>query len=227
MHQGHDTAFLSAANIKLRPGQWVFVRGPSGCGKSSFIKALAGLWPHGSGHVAHAENAQFFYACQEIRLPQCTLKQLVALPGDASHFNDVEVTASMAAAGLGEFIEALGETQWRGRRWEDILSGGQKQRLVLARILLHRPDVLFLDEATAALDPAARTQFLQLVKLRCPQAIVISVMHEESPPLAEDGTPFYDSVLDINDGRALLKPVLLPDSAAPAVVRPIRMQAAE
>jgi len=226
MHQGHDEAFLETGRLAFSPGQWVFVKGPSGCGKSSMIKALAGLWAHGRGEVLFPEGARLLYACQEIRLPQCSLKQLVALPVDESRFNDVEIAAVLAAAGLGEFCEALADGQWRGRRWEDILSGGQKQRLVLARILLHRPDVLFLDEATAALDPAARTRFLALIKARCPASIVISVMHEPTPPLDETGRSFYDSLLEIENGRARLKPILdlAVDEPAP---RRIRLEAAE
>ncbi|WP_162292638.1 ABC transporter ATP-binding protein/permease [Hartmannibacter diazotrophicus] len=222
MHRGHEAEpFLSASALQFRPGQWIFVKGPSGCGKSSMIKALSGLWSHGRGQILFPDDASTLYACQEIRLPQTTLKQLATLPADDSKFSDAEVEEILQEVGLGDFVPALGQTYHHGRRWEDVLSGGQKQRLVLARILLHRPDVLFLDEATAALDPEARTHFLSLVKTCCPQAIVISVMHEASPPVDANGKPFYDLILEIQDGVAHVKPIVMPEPAPPPLAEPL------
>jgi len=211
MFAGKEVApFLRVARIDIRPGQWVFVRGPSGSGKSCLIKSLNGLWPYGRGRIIMPDGLKALYACQDTRLPQASLKQLIAMPEDEHEHRDLEVAAIMSAVGLGDFIPSMGNPYYRGRRWDDVLSGGQKQKVVLARILLHTPDVLFLDEATAALDPEARTEFHRLVRQYCPKATVLSVMHEENPPTDNLGRPFYHAILNIENGRAGLEPVVMP-----------------
>jgi ABC-type uncharacterized transport system fused permease/ATPase subunit len=211
MFAGKDgQPFLRLARLDVEPGQWIFVRGPSGSGKSCLIKALNGLWPYGRGRVTLPEGMKTLYACQDTRLPQASLKQLITVPDDAEDRRDLEVAAVMSAVGLGDFIDNMGNPYYRGRRWDDVLSGGQKQKIVLARILLHRPDILFLDEATAALDPEARTLFHKLIKQRCPDAMVLSVMHEANPPTDGFGRSFYNYILNIENGRAGLEPVVVP-----------------
>jgi ABC-type uncharacterized transport system fused permease/ATPase subunit len=211
MFAGHDAQpFLRLARLDIKPGQWIFVRGPSGSGKSCFIKALNGLWPYGRGRISLPLGCKTLYACQDTRLPQASLKQLICVPDDADVRRDIEVAAVMSAVGLGDFIDNMGNPYYKGRRWDDVLSGGQKQKIVLARILLHMPDILFLDEATAALDPDARTLFHKLIRQRCRNAMVISVMHDANPPTDAFGRSFYNYILNIENGRAGLEPVILP-----------------
>jgi ABC-type uncharacterized transport system fused permease/ATPase subunit len=204
-HAGHDPEpFLTVEQLRLRPGDRIFVSGPSGSGKSSLVKALNGLWPYGRGRIALPAGAKTLYACQDFRLPHTSLRQLVTLPDTEDEHDDLQVAAVMGAVGLGEFVRYLGDHLHRGKRWDEMLSGGQKQRLILARILLHRPSLIFLDEATSALDKCARDQFHRLIESHCPRAIVVSVMHETAPPVDDRGRPFYTSVLQVSDGRARL-----------------------
>ncbi|WP_113463757.1 ABC transporter ATP-binding protein/permease [Brucella intermedia] len=217
--QGPDSEapFLRSGVINIRAGDWVYMRGESGSGKTSFMKALNGLWPYGTGDIIYPQNATSLYATQEAKFPSVTLKQLVALPADEDRFSDLAVAAVLHEAGLGEFIERMNDADADGAPWDMILSGGQKQKIVLARILLHKPSIIFLDEATGALDPAAKTRFHEALKTRCPQAIVISIMHEDKLPLLENGQNVYSHVLDIRNGYVSLRPVhfdTLPEIAA-------------
>nr|WP_181704441.1 ATP-binding cassette domain-containing protein [Chthonobacter albigriseus] len=208
MHQGHDAKpFLTVPALDFEPGQWVFVSGPSGCGKSSLVKAMNGLWPYGRGEVVTRPGAKHFYACQDFRLPQTSLRQLLTMPDIEAEHDDLAIAAVMGLVGLGEFATLLSAEFHRGRRWDEVLSGGQKQKLILARILIQKPDVIFLDEATSALDKGARDRFHRLVKEHCPMAVVISVMHEPVPPADSTGVPFYGTMLVVSDGVAALRPV--------------------
>lgn len=219
MHQGSDAVpFLIAPNLHFRRGEWTFVRGEAGCGKTCLLKAINGLWPHGRGSIVLPEGVKSFYATQDIKLPQVSLKQLVCLPCSQDSFSDVRVAAALHKSGLGELIEHLDDEAREGNVWDRVLSGGQKQKLVLARILLQQPGLLFLDEAAGALDPEAKIAFHQTIKDNCPGITVISVMHEISLPTSATGFEFYDSVLTIADGVAAKRALAPYLSVEPATL---------
>jgi ABC-type uncharacterized transport system fused permease/ATPase subunit len=207
MHQGESLPFLTATSLRFRRGEWTFVKGESGSGKTSLIKAIHGLWPYGGGNIIFPEGVKSFYAAQDVKLPRVTLKQLVCLPSRADEYTDARVAAMLHKAGLGDFIEYLGDEARDGMIWDQLLSGGQKQKLVLARILLQRPGLLFLDEATGALDPEATVALHEAIKEHCPGITVISIMHDAVPPKSASGGEFYDSVLSIADGVATKRPL--------------------
>ncbi|OJU48515.1 MAG: ABC transporter ATP-binding protein, partial [Mesorhizobium sp. 61-13] len=187
-HQGHQAEpFLTSERLRFRRGEWTFLKGESGCGKTSLIKALNGLWPYGGGTIVFPEGITTFYAAQEVKLPQVTLKELVCLPEAADKHSDASAAAALHKAGLGDFIEFMADETRTGMTWDQLLSGGQKQKLVVARIMLHQPGLLFLDEATGALDPEGKIAFHQAIKDNCPGVTVISVMHEAVPPRSATG----------------------------------------
>lgn len=219
MHGADSEApFLRSGVINIHPGDWVYMRGPSGSGKTSFIKALNGLWPFGTGDIIYPQGATSIYVPQEAKFPSVSLKQLVCLPGSEAGFDDLAVAAVLHEAGLGEFIARMKDADADGSPWDMVLSGGQKQKVMLARILLHKPSILFLDEATGALDPAAKLLFHTALKNHCPKAIVISIMHEEKLPTLENGADVYSHVLEIHNGYAALRPIHFPVvSEAPLV----------
>lgn len=223
MHGGHDAApFLSSARLRFRRGEWTFLQGESGCGKTSLLKAINGLWPYGRGTVAFPEGVKTFYAAQDVKLPPLSLKELVCLPERLDAHGDAQAAAALHKAGLGEFIEYLPACEKQGKAWDQVFSGGQKQKLVAARILLQQPGLLFLDEATGALDPEGKVAFHQAIKDHCPDATVISVMHEATPPRSATGREFYDSVLTIADGVASKKALApsLPAELTTILTRP-------
>ncbi|NHF73274.1 ATP-binding cassette domain-containing protein [Paracoccus xiamenensis] len=215
-HRGHDTpAFLSVPQLRLYLGDWICLRGQNGCGKSSLLKTVAGIWPYGSGRVAMREGARMFFAGQDPDIPdRMSLKALVTYPDHPEQHSDIAVAAAMARVDLGEFINCLDQVLYQGRNWRNTLSGGQKQRLVLARILLAKPDILLLDEATAALDIEGVMRFHLVLREDLPQTAVLAVLHGEAAPSDPDGQPFYTAALDIRDGLGQLSPILRPEFLA-------------
>jgi putative ATP-binding cassette transporter len=223
MHQGHDsTPFLRIDQLRFRRGEWTFLRGESGCGKTSLLKAINGLWPYGRGTIVLPEGVRSLYAAQDVRLPPVSLKELVCLPDRPEEHADASAAAALHKAGLGDFIEHLHSLTREGKGWDLVLSGGQKQKLIVARILLHQPGLLFLDEASAALDPDGKVAFHQAIKDNCPNATVISIMHEAIPPRSATGQEFYDSVVTIANGTATKKPLqpALPAEITEILTRP-------
>lgn len=206
--QGPDTEtpFLRSGVINIRAGDWVYMRGESGSGKTSFIKALNGLWAYGAGEIIYPESQKTIYTPQEAKFPNVSLKQLICLPEAESEFNDLAVASVLHEAGLGEFILRMNDENADGSAWDMVLSGGQKQKIMLARLLLHKPSVIFLDEATGALDPASKLRFHTALKTHCSKAIVISIMHEEKLPTLETDESVYSHVLEIQNGYVSLKP---------------------
>ena len=146
------TAVVAGAEVVIMPGEKVLVTGESGSGKSTLVRALVGLWPWGEGDIEMRAGAKLFLLPQRTYVPIGTLRRAANYP-DAAHSRSAEeIAKALKKVGLGHLVEHLDEEG----PWDQILSGGEKQRLAFARIFLHRPDIIVLDEATAALDPRSR-----------------------------------------------------------------------
>lgn len=206
-HRGHQAEpFVTVPRLRMAPGDRVYLRGPNGCGKSSILKAVVGLWPYGAGRVAVAPDAKILFAGQEPDIPdRMSLKALACYPDQPEEHCDIEVAHALSRVGLGAFINAMPDELHHGKNWRSVLSGGQKQRLVLARILLMRPDILLLDEATSALDVDAVVDFHGILCESLPDAAILAVLHGETVPTDPDGFPFYTAVLDIENGVGTLR----------------------
>jgi len=207
MQEGGNDAFLSSRRFVLRPGQWACLAGESGSGKSCLMKTIAGnfQWPFGRGKISYHEGYRTFYATQDVELDHLPLKKLVSYPN--LDCTDDAIRFALGTVGLGEFIPHLDDTELRGDTWHAALSGGQKQKLVLARILLNRPDIILLDEATSALDPQSELEFHTLLKRHLPKSMVMSIMHKETLPKDSYGKNFYDTVFHIESATLTTKTV--------------------
>jgi putative ATP-binding cassette transporter len=151
----------------------VFVTGPSGAGKSTLFRALAGIWPYGRGKIRVPRGARVLFLPQKPYIPIAPLRDAVAYPGHAGEFADSAVRAALADVGLDALAGRLDERE----NWSMRLSGGEQQRLAIARALLHAPDWLFLDEATASLDDAAERRCYELLTTRLPRTAIVSIAH--------------------------------------------------
>jgi putative ATP-binding cassette transporter len=187
---------ISGAAARIAPGDSVLIAGPSGSGKSTLFRAIAGIWPFGSGRVRVPEGAQVLFLPQRPYLPLGTLRRALCYPRDAAGFDDAAVRAALADAGLGHLADRLDEEDSWGQR----LSGGEQQRIALARALLLKPDWLFLDEATASLDPEGEQRFYALLKERLPGATLVSIAHRPAVAL------YHDRAFRVREGALMVGP---------------------
>ena len=187
---------IEGANARIGPSEAVLIAGPSGSGKSTLFRAIAGIWPFGSGRVRIPAGAQALFLPQRAYLPLGTLRSAVCYPRDEAEFTDAQVREALAEAGLGHLLERLDEEE----NWAARLSGGEQQRVALARALLLKPDWLFLDEATASLDPEGEARFYTLLKQRLPGTALVSIAHR--PAVAQ----YHDRALRVREGRLVDAP---------------------
>jgi putative ATP-binding cassette transporter len=164
---------LQTAGFSFRKGERTLLTGPSGAGKSTLFRAIAGIWPFGKGEVALPADASLMMLPQRPYFPVGTLQDAIAYPGQHDAFDAAAMTEAITAVGLPALAGRLDEDA----HWNRMLSLGEQQRLGVARALLHRPDYLFLDEATASLDEPSEAALYQLIEARLPDTTVISIGH--------------------------------------------------
>jgi vitamin B12/bleomycin/antimicrobial peptide transport system ATP-binding/permease protein len=167
---------VTADDIAIAPGDSVLVMGPSGTGKSTLFRAMAGIWPFGSGSIKVPEDARVMVMPQRPYFPVATLAAAVSYPDAPGRFSSAQLAEAITAVGLPQMVERLEEEA----HWNRILSPGEQQRLGLARAILQKPDFLFLDESTASLDEPAEAMLYKLLKTRLAATTLVSIGHRSA-----------------------------------------------
>ncbi len=163
---------INDASVRIGMGEKVMLAGESGSGKSILIRALAGLWPWGSGSIRVPKDVKIAFVPQQPYIPLGTLRQALIYP-EASGGSDAQIVAAMRRCGLGYLVRQLNNEA----RWDQTLSGGERQRVAFARLLIHKPQIIIMDEATSALDEESQFSLLTLLHDELASATVISVAH--------------------------------------------------
>ncbi|MEJ2434903.1 MAG: ABC transporter ATP-binding protein/permease [Pseudolabrys sp.] len=164
---------ISDATVEIEPGDRVLIVGESGAGKSTLFRALAGLWPWGSGTIYLPDPDSMMFMPQRPYLPLGTMRAAITYPDPPDAFDSAEVAAAVKRVGLAEFLPAIDvET-----RLDKNLSLGQQQLVAFARLLLHRPAWVFLDEATSALDEVSQRRVMSIFDHELANATLVSIGH--------------------------------------------------
>ena len=167
---------VSADAFTVQPAERVLVTGPSGSGKSTLFRAVAGIWPFGNGTIAIPEKAKLMMLPQRPYFPIGALGDAVIYPSEHGAIAPEKISDALVAVGMPRLAKRLDEVG----HWNRTLSLGEQQRLGLARALLHVPDYLFLDEATASLDEPSEARLYRLLTEKLPQATIVSIGHRST-----------------------------------------------
>jgi putative ATP-binding cassette transporter len=167
---------LAAEDVVIAAGDRVLVTGPSGAGKSTLFRAIAGIWPFGSGTIIVPKGARLMTLPQRPYFPVATLATALSYPAGRGAFRAERLAEVVAAVGLPTLVPRLDEEA----HWNRMLSMGEQQRLGIARAILQAPDYLFLDEATASLDEAAEAALYRLLQERLARTTIISIGHRST-----------------------------------------------
>jgi vitamin B12/bleomycin/antimicrobial peptide transport system ATP-binding/permease protein len=170
------TPLVSADGLSLRGGERTLLTGPSGSGKSTLFRAIAGIWPFGKGAITIPTDASLMMLPQRPYFPIGTLHAAIVYPGESDSLSADRVREALTLVGLPQ----LGPRLQEEAHWNRMLSLGEQQRLGLARALLHAPNYLFLDEATASLDEPSEAALYKLLAEKLPATTIVSIGHRST-----------------------------------------------
>jgi putative ATP-binding cassette transporter len=171
----HDEKMLEKINVTFEHGKNYLIKGASGIGKSTLIRVIAKIWPYGGGNINLPADKKIMYIPQKAYMPIGSLKEALIFP-DKGDISDEKLIAVLKACDLPELVSRLHDVSM----WSEQLSPGELQRVAIARVLLNKPDWVFLDESTSALDLPHEKMLYELIKKEVPHCSIISVGHQPS-----------------------------------------------
>ncbi|TSD98148.1 ABC transporter ATP-binding protein/permease [Skermania sp. ID1734] len=163
-------------SLRLTPGEALVVKGRSGSGKTTLLRSLAQMWPYGEGEIRRPEGNETLFLSQIPYLPLGDLRTAVAYPAKPDEIDDETLKSTLEKVHLGHLVNRLDEDA----DWAKILSPGEQQRVAFARILLIKPKLAFLDEATSAVDEGLEYSLYKLVREETPETMLVSVAHRST-----------------------------------------------
>ncbi|MDB5816540.1 MAG: transporter ATP-binding protein [Rhizobacter sp.] len=165
---------ITALDLEMRPGQTLIIKGPSGSGKTTLLRTLAELWPYAQGKVQRPTGIQALFLSQRPYLPLGSLRTAIAYP--ATEADSKLLEDSLQKVQLGHLLDKLDVVA----DWSATLSIGEQQRLAFARVLVNRPAITFLDEATSATDEGLEHSLYNLLRNELPTCMLVSVGHRNT-----------------------------------------------
>ena len=169
----NGTPLVATDGFSIQSNERTLVSGPSGAGKSTLFRAIAGVWPYGTGAITIPSGATLMMLPQRPYFPVGSLKAAIAYPAQSESYSSELVVSALTSVGLPQLASRLEEDG----HWNRTLSLGEQQRLGIARAVLHAPQYLFLDEATASLDEASEAALYRLLAEKLPATTVVSIGH--------------------------------------------------
>ena len=183
-------------NLTLTQGNSLLIQGQSGVGKTTLLRTIAGLWSYAEGKIFCPQHNTLFLS-QRPYLPQGNLLTALYYPDTIENVDLAKITRVLEQVQLAHLQDRLEQEQ----DWSRILSLGEQQRLAFARLLLHKPKVAFLDEASASLDEGMEHAMYRLIREELPNTTIISVGHRSTL------VPLHQQQLELHtDGSWVFNP---------------------
>jgi len=154
------STMLSERHIEIAPGDHVLILGEPGTGKSVLFRALAGLWPWGAGRIALPPRQSVMFVPRRPYVPPGSLRAALAYPLPEKTYEDSELVAALECCGLKQLTTSLDKEA----RWDRELSDDDQQCLVFARLPLHKPQWVVIDQALDSLEEHVRERVLSVFK---------------------------------------------------------------
>jgi putative ATP-binding cassette transporter len=176
---------LSEAHVEIAPGERILIVGAPGSGKTCLFRALAGLWPWGAGRVVVPAAERVMFMPKRPFIPDGSLNDVLAYPASPETFRDEQFLAALTRLGLAY----LGPNLRRAARWDQELTYEEQLGVAFARLLLHKPECVIVDEAIEALAPETRDAVFDVLAKELASTSLLAI----SGPRAE--TKWYTRVL--------------------------------
>ncbi len=176
MRRPDGAPLVENLTLHLSPGQALLITGTSGCGKTTLLRSLADLWPYAHGTVRRPPACHALFLPQHPYLPLGGLRTALTYPQLPHLVGNEQLHEALRAVQLGHLENHIDDEV----DWSRILSTGEQQRLGIARLLINRPRLVFLDEATSAVDAGLEHCLYTLIRTHLPDCTLVSVGHRSS-----------------------------------------------
>jgi putative ATP-binding cassette transporter len=171
----NGATMLKETHAELKSGDHVLVAGETGTGKTLLFRALAGLWPWGSGQITRPGGEPMHYMPRTPYLPPGSLREVLAYPASVEQFSGERYAQALERMQLNRLIPMLDQS----KRWDQELSEEEQQRLSFVRLVLQRPPWLLIDEVLDSLDEPTLTQVKDIMAHELKDSGLIHIGREQ------------------------------------------------
>lgn len=180
---------ITGVSFTVNSGDRLWIRGRSGSGKTTLLRAIGGLWPYADGKLSYDANKTELFIAQRPYMPNITLREAVCYPITENLPDSEIIEKILRECGLPYLLNKLDVLA----DWGKILSLGEQQKLAFARVLLNKPDIIYLDEATSAIDEQMEEYLYDLLIKSLPSSAIVSIAHRST--LAK----WHNKILDFSN----------------------------